>query len=87
MKKSYRYTIHIKPNAKANKIIAYQGDQLKIAIKAPPVDGKANKELIVFLAEHLHIPKNCIEIIRGKGSPIKQIVIQSDTDLFLALQE
>lgn len=80
MKKYYSYHIQVKPNAKINKILGYQANRLKIAIKAAPVDGKANQALIDFLASYLDLPKSCIEITKGETSLFKQIIIYSDID-------
>lgn len=51
---------------------------LKINIKAPPVQGKANKEIIKFLSEEWSLPKSSIKIIRGISSNYKVIAIDSD---------
>jgi hypothetical protein len=49
---------------------------VKIRIKAPPVEGAANKELIRFLAEHLAVPRASIELLSGAGTRQKRIAIQ-----------
>ena len=48
---------------------------LKVKVTAPPEKGKANQALIQFLTKKLGIKKNCISIISGKTSPVKQIKI------------
>ena len=47
----------------------------KVYVKAPPVDGKANKELVEALAEHFKVKKNRVEIIRGATSRTKVVKI------------
>lgn len=71
----------VQPNAKKNEVIGLHGEEerLKIKLKALPLEGKANKELIKFLSEILHISKSRIELIRGETSKQK--------DLFLDIQE
>ncbi len=49
---------------------------MKIRIKAPPVEGAANKELIRFLAEHFAVPRSSVELLSGAGSRHKRIAIQ-----------
>lgn len=63
------------PNSHQNKIVGWQGKELKIRVAAPPQKGKANKELIKFLAKELNIANNDIEIIKGLTSSRKKILI------------
>lgn len=49
--------------------------ELRIYVKAAPVDGKANKEVIKVLSEVLKVPKTRIRIVRGETSNIKTIEI------------
>jgi len=46
-------TIKAVPNAPRSEVVGWMGDTLKVRLKAPPVDGKANTELCRFLAEVL----------------------------------
>lgn len=48
---------------------------LKVKVHAPPVDGKANKELIDFLSEIFDVPKSHIEILSGETSSNKKVKI------------
>lgn len=68
-------SVKIVPRSSKNQIVGWQGDVLKIKIKAPPVDGEANAELVRFLAEVLDIPKNKIEIIKGQSAKNKLLKI------------
>lgn len=65
--------LQIKPNARKNEISV--GNVIVVRIKAPPVDGKANRELIEYLSEVFGIPKSGMEIIRGESSKFKTISI------------
>lgn len=51
------------------------GDQIKLRISAPPVDGKANAHLIKFLAHEFSVPQHNIRIIKGESSRQKHISI------------
>jgi uncharacterized protein len=51
------------------------GDQIKVRISAPPVDGKANAHLIKFLAGEFAVPQQNISIIKGESNRQKQISI------------
>ncbi len=68
--------VKIQPNSKENKIVETLEDgSLKIKIKAPQIEGKANKELIKFLSEEFKVAKSCITIKNGELSRSKTIEI------------
>jgi len=56
-------------------IIINDKEYLKLSIKSPPEKGKANKEIIEYLAEELAIPKSNIEITSGKTSQFKVVTL------------
>jgi len=71
------YKLKITPNSSKNEIIEeLSDDTLKIRLKAPPVEGKANEELIKFLSTVWKIPKTRIKIIKGLTSKNKTIKIE-----------
>ena len=65
--------VHIVPGAKRSSIVGMHGDRLKIALKAPPVDGKANKALCTLLASHCQLSTSTLRIVRGAQSRRKTI--------------
>ena len=67
--------VKIVPGSSKNKIIGTYNGALKIAITAPPVEGKANKKCIAYLAKYFDIAKSKIEIISGQTSKNKLIRI------------
>lgn len=71
-----RLMVQVHPNAHRNEIKGFAGEVLHIRIAAPPVEGKANKELIQFLSELLGIGKSSITIEKGAGSRKKVIIIE-----------
>ncbi|HBK33523.1 TPA: hypothetical protein DEP34_04275 [Candidatus Uhrbacteria bacterium] len=68
-------TIYTKPNARENKLVWLDEDTLQMWVAAVPEKGKANKELVDFLAKTWNIPKSEIMITRGATAKIKQITI------------
>ncbi len=66
--------VKAQPNSSKNKIAGLYGDALKINIKAPAVDGAANKELIKFLNKTFKIPKRDI-VIKGETSKKKKVTL------------
>lgn len=59
------------PRAAKSEICGVHGDAIKIRVKAPPVDGKANQALREFIAELLGIPLRSVELVSGDTSKRK----------------
>ncbi|MEI2581226.1 DUF167 domain-containing protein [Scytonema sp. PRP1] len=70
--------VKVKPNSKVQKIEEQADGSLSVHLKSPPVDGKANEELIKLLAEKFDVPKSHITIKSGLSS--RQKLVQIDTD-------
>jgi uncharacterized protein (TIGR00251 family) len=70
--------VKVTPNSKLQKIEEEADGSLTVRLKSPPVDGKANEELVKLLAEKFHVPKSYIKIKSGFSSRHK--VIEIDTD-------
>lgn len=66
---------HLQPNASKNEFSGLHGDRLKIRIKAPTIDGKANAALIDFLSDEFAVAKNQIKIEQGELGRQKNIRI------------
>jgi uncharacterized protein (TIGR00251 family) len=62
--------VRAQPGAKKTAITGVYGEgdaaQLKVAVQAPPVEGRANEALIGFLAKTFEIPKRSVELVRGE---------------------
>jgi uncharacterized protein (TIGR00251 family) len=67
---------HIVSNAKIDNVVGQHGDAIKIKLRAPAVQGKANAALRRFLAEQLKIPKHAIALEHGHKSRGKVIRIE-----------
>ena len=79
-----RLAIRVQPGARANEIVgwtadAHGGEVLKIRLRAPAVEGKANAALIEFLAEILHLRPRQITLERGVKAREKVISIEGLT--------
>lgn len=68
-------SVRIQPNASKNEVVGIIDEVLKIKINAPPVDGKANKECIKFLAKALNVSKSHVSIIAGEKARAKVVRI------------
>jgi uncharacterized protein (TIGR00251 family) len=68
--------VKVKPNSKQQKIEEQADGSLTVYLKSPPVDGKANEELIKLLADEFDVPKSHIRIKSGLSSRQKLIEIE-----------
>jgi uncharacterized protein (TIGR00251 family) len=67
------FAVRLQPRARRNAIVGELGDALKIALTAPPLDGRANEACVEFLADFLGLPRSSITIASGQGSRNKVI--------------
>ncbi len=70
-----RLALHVQPGAKRNAVVGIHGHALKVAISAPPVDGKANEAIRVFVAELLCVPVSAVSMVAGVTSRRKVVAI------------
>ena len=73
--KGISFSIRIHPRARKNAITGVIGDALKLALTAPPVEGRANQAVIEFFAELFEIPRSSITITSGETSRNKKVRI------------
>jgi uncharacterized protein (TIGR00251 family) len=67
------FAVKVQPRARKNAITGTVGDALKLALTAPPVEGKANQAVIEFFAEFFEIPRSSVSIASGETSRNKLI--------------
>ncbi|MBI3740749.1 MAG: YggU family protein [Chloroflexi bacterium] len=68
--------IHVTPRARRDEIVGALGESIRVKLRAPPVDDKANDALIKLLADYLEINRAQIEIIRGKRARQKWVRVR-----------
>lgn len=66
-------SLRVQPGAKQAKVIGSYGDQLKVAVAAPPVAGKANEALLVWLSKTLGVKRANLSIVSGQSSRDKRV--------------
>ena len=71
--------VHVVPNAKIDSVVGEHGDAIKIKLRAPAVEGKANAALVRFLAKQMKLPRHTIVLQRGHRSRDKLIRIDGLT--------
>jgi uncharacterized protein (TIGR00251 family) len=67
------FQVKVHPRARKNAITGVIGDALKVALTAPPVEGKANQACVKFLAEFLQVPRSSVTIAAGEANRQKVI--------------
>jgi uncharacterized protein len=65
----------ITPRAGRDEVVGVAGDAIKIRLKAPPVEGRANEELLDFLAKRLAVPRAALAIISGASGRHKIVQV------------
>jgi len=71
-----RLTVKVHPRAKRSELNGRLGDAWKLALAAPPVDGKANDECVRFFAEFAKVPRSRVRILMGLTSRTKVIELE-----------
>lgn len=73
--------IYLQPKASKDQIVGLHGDELKVTITAPPIDGQANSHLIKFLSKQFRVAKSQIELRKGELNRHKQLFIAVPTQI------
>lgn len=73
--------LQVQPGASRDEIVGMHGERLKVRISAPPVDGRANRHLIEWLATLFDVPRARITLMRGMTGRSKTVCIDSPARL------
>lgn len=71
----YRLKVHVVPGSRQTLIAGRHGDRLKVKVAAPPEKGRANEELLNFLARSLKVPRQALHLTLGAASRAKVVEI------------
>jgi uncharacterized protein (TIGR00251 family) len=66
-------SVRVQPGAKKSAVLGLHGGAVKIALSAPPVDGKANDALIAFVAEKVGLPRARVSLVSGAANRSKVV--------------
>jgi uncharacterized protein (TIGR00251 family) len=69
-------SLHVQPGARRTEVAGMHGEALKLRLAAPPVEGKANKALIDFIARLLGVPRAQVRLVRGEASRDKVVAVE-----------
>ncbi len=75
-----KIVVYCQPGAKQTQLAGLYDGKPKIQLKAPPVDGEANKALIAFLSKLCGVPKSSISIEMGASGRTKRVSVDGLTD-------
>ena len=67
------FQVKVQPRAKKNAVAGEVGEALKLALTAPPIEGRANQACVAFLAELLNVSRSSVTIAAGQSSRNKVI--------------
>ena len=67
--------VKVVPNASKNELSGVIGNRLKVRIKSPPENGKANKAVCILIADILGLKKNAVSVISGNTNSKKTVAV------------
>lgn len=70
--------VQIKPGARKNEVVTLSDGSKQIKIKVEAIEGKANQELIKFIAELFKIAKSAVTLLHGHTSKFKKLELAGD---------
>ncbi len=78
--------VRVTPIARTSEILGWEDDPeggrlLRVRLQAPPVDGKANKALVNFLAKELGVARSRVKIVKGETSRVKVLEVPEEAVL------
>ena len=73
------FRVKVQPRARRNAVIGAFGDDLKISLTAPPLDGRANDACIEFFSQALRVPKSAVAIVSGQTNRRKLVRVTGIT--------
>lgn len=76
----FRLNVWVQPGAKKNALCGLHQGHLKLKIQAPPSEGRANKEVVDFLARHFGIKRSRVRVESGQKARKKSILINTENE-------
>jgi len=71
-----RFQVHLKPRSARSRVLGVRAGLLDVAVQAPPVDGRANAELVRLLSRALGLPRRAITIVSGQTGRQKWVNVE-----------
>ena|ERR1700756_4429827 len=73
-----RLALRVQPGARRCALVGQYGERLKVAVQAPPSDGRANEALLAYLATCLDVRPAALRLVAGAASRDKSVLIECD---------
>src|SRR6267143_1915477 len=73
------FHVRVQPRASKDEVAGEMGGALKVRLRAPAMEDRANEALVEFLAELLKTPRSAVSILSGERSRVKRIEIRGVT--------
>ena len=70
--------VKVQPSARRQEVQKVSDSEYKIRVLSPPIEGKANKEVIEVVASYFHLPASRVKILRGQRSRKKIVVLEGE---------
>lgn len=77
-------SVRVQPSGGRSRVVGVHGDSVRIRISAPANEGKANAELVRFVAETATVRKSAVEIVSGHRNRDKELRVNGSIDPFIA---
>jgi uncharacterized protein (TIGR00251 family) len=65
-------------------VVGLHGDEIRVRVAAPPVDGAANEAVVRFLADRLGVPRAAVELATGEAARSKVLLVAGVTPATVA---
>ncbi len=75
-----KFRVKVQPRAKRTRVAGRLGEEWKLEVAAPPVDGKANRAVVEFFAGAFRLPRSAVRLVSGEHSQHKTIEIDGITE-------
>ncbi|HEX9055736.1 MAG TPA: DUF167 family protein [Gemmatimonadales bacterium] len=71
--------VRVQPRASRSEVVGLHGDEIRLRVNAPPVDGAANEAVVRLLAERLGVPRSAVEVAAGAAARHKVVLVAGVT--------
>ena len=68
--------LYVQPRASKNEVVGVQGEELKVRLTSPPVEGEANRLCVEYFAKRLGVAKGAVELLAGEKSRHKRLLVR-----------
>ncbi len=78
------FVVRVTPRAANDEIVGWEDGELRVRLRAPPIDGRANDALLRLVASSLSVPPSTIELVSGASGRVKRLRVDGLSEAELA---